>query len=604
MTPERIAELGRDPFVRILRPLKRPKRSVATVYGLDTEYDPRGKLVCWTVSGPGGDELFTSPLTAAALADHVEATDPGARSAVFVSYFSLAELQFFDVAAECESLRLFGRGSTDVVFRRRTNRPLVSIVDVARFFDGQPLKAAAASFGLQKLDYDVRDVSAANLRDARFRDYAIRDARITRIIFERLREEWLGLGVDLLAYPTAASAAAALWRTSYLDAPHERGDPFVRRMGLRCAWGGRAEAFRRGFWPAATELDLKSAYPRAVVSYGAFPRPKEWREEGRLSAAIDARFALATVDFEFPRGSLFPCLPVMVDGRMIFPLRGRSDASGDELKLAAGMGAKLWLVRSVVANEATDDSAQRFMQWALETRAKVKGTARAYCAKLAANSLTGKWSQNRDGVDFDQVLRVAEAEMVRPESLYQLGPAEQKELGIAAEPILGGAFWPEAYALTTGRVRARLGAALVAAGDPLYCATDSVWHAGDAAPPTDEWDAKLRGPAAVCRTRLARMENGEDEHLAFHGVGSRDAARELLSRFSLAAPDDVEVEYDARRPIGLREGLRYGKQVGKWIVETGRRASSKWDGKRRLVGGGSSVPWETAHDAEPGEPET
>lgn len=590
-------ELGSDPYRRLLRPLKRDRRSVATVYGLDTEYTRGGRLVCWTVSGPGGDELKTTPLSVAALESHVEETEPTAREAVFVSYFSLAELQFFDLAAEAESLRVFGRQSTDVSFASTTRgRVKVSILDVARFFDGQSLKAAAASFGLQKLDRDVTHVTHADLSDQQFRDYAIRDARITRQIFERLRDEWMAWGVDLLCYRTAASAAAALWRSRYLDAAHARGAPAVRRLGLRCAWGGRAEAFRRGFWPTASELDLKSAYPSAIVSFGAFPRADEWREEARLARVVDAPYALAVVDFAFPEQTLFPCLPVMRDGRMMFPLRGRASATGDELRVAAAMGAKLWIISAIVAHAASDDSAQRFMAWGLEERAKHKGTARAYCAKLALNSLTGKWAQNRDGVDMDRVLRIARDERVRPAALFQLGPAERAELGIAAKPILGGAFWPEAYALTTGRVRAQLGRELASTSDPIYCATDSIWTEGEATPKLG-WDRKALGPACVARTRLARIESGADEHLAFHGVGNRDAARELLARFSLSAPDDVTLSYSASRPVGLREGLRGDLIVGRWKVEPRRKASTEWDRKRRLVAGGYSVPWETA-DAE------
>jgi hypothetical protein len=598
VTPERIAELGRLPFLRDVTPLKRELRSVASVYGLDTEYDRAGRLVCWTVSGPGGDELFTSPLSVAALESHALATEPTARAAVFVSFFSLAELQFFDLVADARELRVYGRGSTDVKFKSK--RVDVSIVDVARFFDGQPLKKAAAAFGLTKRDYDVTDVTPACLRDPVFRDYALHDARIARIIFERLRDEWLALGIDLLCYPTAASAAAALWRRRDLQAPLARPPHQLRRLGLHCAWGGRAEAFRRGSWSVATELDLKSAYPRAVLSYGAFPAGDEWRAEHRLRELLDEPFALAVVDFAFPRATMFPCLPVMHAGRMLFPLRGRSACTGDELRLAQEMGAKLVVVRGMAAAKAADDSAQRFMAWALETREKVKGTARAFVAKLAANSLTGKWVQNRDGVDMDRVLALAAAENVRPASLFQLGPTERRELGLVAQPMLGGAFWPESYALTTGRVRALLGRELWRNGRPLYCATDSVWTEGKATPPTPEWDAKLVGPAVVVRTRLARIEAGDDEHLAFHGVASKEAARELLARFSLSAPEETEVAYDARRPIGLKEGVRRDLIVGRWMVEKGRRARTDWDGKRRLVNGETSVPWETIHDAQPG----
>lgn len=596
MTPERIRELGRLPFLRHVEPLKRERRSVATVYGLDTEYTRSGELVCWTVSGPGGDELFTRPLTIDALESHVQRTEPEAREAVFVAFFSLAELQWFDVVDQARELRVYGRGSTDVKFRCR--RVQVSIVDVARFFDGQSLKAAAASFGLQKLDYNVTDVHHEDLRDSKFRDYAIRDARIVRIIFERLREEWLALGIDLLCYPTAAAAAAALWRRSYVEETIARPEHRHQRLALACAWGGRAEAFARGAWDGATELDLKSAYPRAVVSFGSFPRGEEWRDENRLDVLLAAPFALAEVDFQFPESTWAPTLPVMRDGRMLFPLRGRSCCGGDELRLAYSLGARLVVVRGMAADRGSDDSAQRFMEWAMETRAKVKGTARAYVAKLAANSLTGKWIQNRDGLDFDQVLAVASRENVRPAALFRLGPLEREELGIVARPMLGGAFMPTFYALTTSRVRARLGEALQKVPGAVYCATDSVWSREGAEAPSDEWDVKMRGEAVVARTRLGRIRDDKGEHLAFHAVSSKEAAGRLLDRFAKAPERDAEVHYVAKRPLGIKEGLRRDAIVGRWVLESGRKATTEWDGKRRLLPNNETAPWKYAHERE------
>jgi hypothetical protein len=531
-------------------------------------------------------------LTVDALAEHARRTCPGVREAVYVAYFSLAELQFIDVIEEAREVRLYGRGSTDAGFHARRGVD-VSIRDVARFFDGQGLRAAAASFGLEKLDFDVSNVSRADLADPRFRDYTIRDARLARIIFERLREEWLRVGVDLLCYPTAAAAAAALWRRRDLQVPIGRPLPRERALALACSWGGRAEAFRRGAVECATELDLKSAYPRAVLSYGAYPRGDDWRAEFRLAAVLGARWGMAEVDFEFPRETFAPVLPVVVDGVMLFPLRGRSCATADELRLAESLGARLRLVRGMAADGEGDDSAARFMAWATEERQHHRGTARAYVSKLASNALTGKWSQNRDGIDYDAVLRLSRAEGVRPAALFRLGPLEQEELGIAAAPRLGGAFVPEWYALTTGRIRARLGEALNRGTSALYCATDSVWQSGVAAPPSPEWDVKGTGRAVVARTRLAVLD-AEKEHLAFHGVSSPAAAREMLARFALAG-EDVTLPYESRRPRGLREGMRRDYIVGRWFTES-REASTKWDQKRRLIGGGETVPWEMARE--------
>ena len=281
MLAARINELGALPYHRGPTPLKRVRRDeISEVFGLDTEYTQTGELVCFTVAGDRRREIYEPPLTVARLAEIARDFSPRCRRAVFFAFFSLAELQFFDLVAECKAARVYGRGSVDAEFLSVAGRCDVEVRDVARYFDGASLASAAKSFGLQKKTEDVTNVTRADLQRDRFREYAKHDAFLAREIFVRLRESMLsfGRGVDALLYPTAASLSAALFRQDFLDAPIELPHRRIQRLAMLCSWGGRAEAFFRGAVPDAAEFDLRSAYPSAVLDHHGFHHGAAWRQ--------------------------------------------------------------------------------------------------------------------------------------------------------------------------------------------------------------------------------------------------------------------------------------------------------------------------------------
>ena len=74
------------------------------------------------------------------------------------------------------------------------------------------------------------------------------------------------------------------------------------------------------------DYDLKGAYTTAMAAF----RPLDWdsvihtKDLDQL-ATLDA-LTVATVDFEFPRGTRFPSLPVDAGKRgLVYPLNGTRD---------------------------------------------------------------------------------------------------------------------------------------------------------------------------------------------------------------------------------------------------------------------------------------
>jgi hypothetical protein len=93
-----------------------------------------------------------------------------------------------------------------------------------------------------------------------------------------------------------------------------------------------------------TDLDIRSAYPTALSFIGLpdWDTARHCTDLDRL-AVIGAAMTAALVEFRFPNGTRFPCLPVRAssDRGLIHPLEGISWCTGPELVVAIGMGAEI-----------------------------------------------------------------------------------------------------------------------------------------------------------------------------------------------------------------------------------------------------------------------
>lgn len=585
MNPKEIDRLGAEAFARELIPLKRwPHKPRAwPVLSLDTEYTREAKLVCWqTADGIAPPELHTGALSVDALADATRRARGTSRDVVVVTYFSLAELQFLPVFAEAFKIREYARGSLDCTLTASCGTRL-HIYDVARYFDGMGLAAASRDLGLEqeKLSYDVTHVTHESLRDQRFIAYALRDAEVTLALYERMRSAWEAEGVDLLRTRTPAACAAARFRGHYLTEPVGLPGGSVRSLGLRAAWGGRAEAFARGEWPRVWEYDLSSAYPSAAISLRVMPRARDWRPLRSLSGAARAwRGGFVRVSFAFPRTCLFPSLPVFDDGTLLYPREGHSYCTLHEALAARRQGARLRLYDGHVFRAGTTALAD-MMGDLLGRRRATTEPAERRVLKLAANSLIGKFVQHRLTPGAADVETVALSLGVPISALAGLGRTELIALGWEPACKIGSSWAPEWNALITGHVRAQLGEAIVSTS-PVYCATDAVWTTApwDDAPPA--WELKREGPALVARTRLGIL----GEKTVHHAWASREAATRAL-RAGVAGAD-----YQHRRPLHFVEALRKRKTLGTWVSEA-RKGSTRWDGKRELLLDGTTLPWQT-----------
>jgi hypothetical protein len=602
----KVKRLGFAGYARSIHPLKRLSFYAGAVLAFDTEYESKSrKLISFQLCGEKsslflpierGGKLTVARLFAACVKTLGDMPD----EVLLVTYFSPAEIQFLPLLREGFNVREYARGSLDCSFR--AGQSVLHIFDLARWYDGRSLAAAAESIGEKKLDWARSKVTRADLRKPGFRAYALRDAEITFRLFTALRVRFKeSTGVDIVESKTPAGASAAAFRRLHV----KRGrlycdDNDARRAALFGTWGGRAEVFERGRLKGEfTEYDISSAYPRSVLALGKLPVQGSWRELRNLQGLGKWRGGFLHVRFGFRTGTRFPCLPVNCQEFLLYPLEGRSWATLDEVKLALEMGARVSLLEGRVYRDGTRALAD-YMQWALDSRAKVTGAAQTMF-KLLANSLIGKFAQAIDKIPLGEYWRIAEEGGFCLDELFELSPRELQALGVKSTVSLGPVFMPEWNGLITGRTRATLGRMLNAATRPIYCHTDSVWAralpANDFGLPVER---KICGEAVVIRTRFAalglpatfkRARSGA-AHVAHHSVWNLVTACQMLSRFD---GRDFSRHYPIDRPLRVREAARSGRVPGSWVTEW-RTAGTKWDCKRALLPHGETRPWECVED--------
>lgn len=656
MIQKEIAKLGQTAFSQSLHPLKKKRlASSVLIVGLDTEYDSVTKeLLCWTFSYQGNQ--------------HIEFVEPGEKydwpklervvyeflrssgvsinkrhvSAIkLICYFSLAETQHL---MDIQQSTVFETSvGVDFVYKGTGKRTL-EIVDLMKFFNSpaQPLAKVAEAFGLKKLDWERDKISRADFDKPGFIDYAINDAILAEVIFNRLRAQYIdAYNVDIVLTKTPAQTSSAIYRLNFLDRTCTQPDSYIRKLALSCCWGGRNEAYLRGVFPTDEkqpwfEYDAFSEYPNSAIQIGILPAEKDWLL-AESNDDIRKYHGISRVLFRFPDHVQYPCLPVFADrspengkkgaGKLYYPLSGETWSTNTEIRFALELGADVELIEGYCYETGTTTLAE-YMAHFLKARseAKAKGDKiAAHVIKLALNSLIGKFVQRVTKSDLNALVELSNILQIPPHELRRFSPealAESvKDLDFDLSKLhhvsVGNSFYPEWNALILGYARSstsRFIHDLATRGyDIGITSTDSVIFRQNSrtTEPAETYthngiifERRERGAhMSIVRTRLYRLgkdvpkfrDDFTDENelkLAHHAVPRKKTARLMFDAF-IKDPTIPEFHYEMNRLQTYRESVVYGKEYGADVTFADRKTRLGWDGKRKLDNGFRSNPWRT-----------
>ena len=444
------------------------------------------------------------------------------------------------------------------------------------------LKKAAQAFNVptQKQEIDYMKIS---IKDEKSRQYCLADCRALHEVLGAYFEQKIFEG--LRPKGTIASNAMQIYRAGMKE-PLKGIDSDTERFIRQAYFGGRVEIFKlEGY--GLNCYDFNSLYPATMIE-NTFPVGlpvwvDEWADglPGYYEAEVD-----------MPDEINIPCLPIVKDGKLIFPVGTfRGFFSSCELERAKSCGAKVKIRRGVcfhISKPIFGDYVREL--YAMKSKANKEG-ADYMIAKLYLNGLYGKFGQRREQT---AIVRCSLSEASNKGFTPYL-----PEFGLYLEHTKsrGAYIMPNIAAWVTAKARLKLHEVLN--DDTHYCDTDSVFT-----PEILEHDAHRLGAlkfekfiehAYFILPKLYRLEfaNGTAETKA-KGFG-RDFLKSITgAHFKAALKGDYSgFKVEMTKLFGIKESLRrFGKCPVSGIAKKSIRSTYN---KREIMADLSTRPWVLNH---------
>lgn len=576
-----------------LKPYKGSISKEVAIFGLDTEYlpyeDERPDLLTWQLASDWELSINTHEMTIATLFEEAERHAHGRyfSTFVFVTFFSIAEIQFFNLDDWVLS-EFKGKYKLSQTYRGKR----MMVIDLADWYQKMKLQAVAEQWGEKKLDYDIEEavMSVIEGRQTRehlidseeFRRYAINDAIITQRIYKKMRIYFAeNFEVDIVSTMTPANTSASIFRKMLSETIGQRNTE-LRSLAIKCCWGGRMESIFRGEKHKVYEYDATGHHPNSAIALGKLPLEKSWIKTTDVHKWVSGISGLGRVYFRFKDDELYPCLPVFHKDCLVFPLEGESYCSVSEARQALAQGAKLTLFNGYYYRDGTD-MLTRYLQGMQDLRNQTQDPAYRNLLKLLCNGLIGKFFQKNMGTDLTAVQKYAlEHQIPYEEALKLEGVEFSKDAGTIS---VGSCFYPEWYGLILGYARANI-SHVSRKHNALVISSDSFVTEEQLEEPFMEqkisYSKKADGPLVSYRTRFYRV----GDKLAHHAVHSLDASEKVLSYFH----KKDTYGYVFFRFLRLKESWKKKKPFG-CRVKMPMTVSLGFDWKRKLMEDGTTRPW-------------
>lgn len=591
MNIQLLKRLGKRAYFQSLKPYRTKTVDSVAIFGLDSEYVPkigeRSEFICWQLASEHKVSLLTSEFSLKNLYREACLVCPYAKTMIFAVFFSIAEIQFLDLA-DWQLSEYKGKYRLRQTYKGRT----FIIMDLYDWYPKQSLAKVSKLWGLEKQDYPIgekveaiaagKSTIAELMGDPVFVEYAKNDAVLCQKICTRMREYFLGFGVDIILSMTPAQTSAFMFR-SMLTVIIDQHNTSLRKLALKCCWGGRMECIFRGEKNEVYEYDATGHHPSSVIALNIMPAEKDWKKANSLKQWLSGISGLGKVYFKFPNGELYPCLPVFHADTLIFPLEDVSYCSVSEARLALKMGASLILLEGYFYTSGTSILAEYLK--GLQDKRNVSGDA-AYrqLLKLLSNSIIGKFFQKRSGIDLAKVQKYADEHKIPYEQVLHIAGLDfgQEEMSV------GSCFYPEWYGLILGYARATI-SDMARTYRSVVISSDSFiteqYLGASLKKDGIEYNLKASGDYVGYRTRFYRV----GEKIAHHAVHNRIAGKEVLNRFR----SDGEFRYHYERLVHLKEAWRLKTAFGSRLLRN-MSVGLGFDYKRRLLEDGSTVPWQSS----------
>lgn len=533
-------------------------RSNRAVFGFDTEYDSQtGELLSVQLYRDGFELFYPCPKRFKLTYENLRGLVAPFKSPFLISFFSLADISKI---SDWWRAKLSDTGLSMLMAERGD----MTIFDISTFWSsdrGFSLAKLGKLIGVPKLDWDRANVSRADLDKPGFREYAMNDAKICFVAYEKyLRETvWNLFNLDIVHYRSSPTISAQVFRRRLKYAIAPPISP-VRALALRSYWGGRSEVYATGvFRGEITEVDANSEYPRSAIALGPLPNGDDWEIGGKPDDYING---FAEILFAYPKNWRgFYALPSWIGGALYWRETGHSFCTLSEIRTALKFCPKLSISYRQVCGyrRCSRSELADYLSELLTKKDNAQGPER-YVYKLLANSVIGKLAQNK-------TVRPT-AEHIQRSFLMGV-PSQWLPYTGGGQIAVGSCYWPEAASLILGKARAVLYEAMEYYGRDrvLLCSTDSIIYAGkpenlilDKIP----FEIQCTGDElTIWREKVyALQKSGKVVKVAHHALPAR-AMVDRSGRLALVAGQN-SVDVETREFVKLSRaasGLRFGAAI-------------------------------------------
>ena len=368
---------------------------------------------------------------------------------------------------------------------KHTGVALLTLRDTARLSDEHTkLEDLGEQLGTSKVDIfpytkDRMDILLTENRQL-YERYALTDARIVLkwlcSVAQTNREV-----LHITAIPPTTGSASAKGLQTYLGEDFEKVfniksvigqyKPSNRRAAYesfptQCFLGGMNQTYHLGYVKGTIlDLDLNGAYGAAMGVLPGIDWDGEEVHKIKDPWCLTNLMSFALVNFNFPIGTQYPCLPVPTDHGLVYPVNHSTIegvyVTGPEIHEALRMGAYIQVLKSIIYPTTDTPFLAPYLRYLADQRRNYpdKADPRNAAAKLAINSLYGKFGQGLAS-------RYTNAEIFGEQEIE-----EGKK--ISRSPVT----FPHAAATITGLVRAVLNVLVNEAsklGTVLSATTDGI----------------------------------------------------------------------------------------------------------------------------------
>lgn len=310
--------------------------------------------------------------------------------------------------------------------------------------------------------------------------YNVRDAEISAKFMVFVQETIIDLGGEMQL--TSASTSLNLFRRKYLKRYWVKESSVTKRdvepLIRDAYYGGRTEAFARGYIKDANYYDINSLYPSVMRNEFPLPQSAEYIREP-AAYLIKVYHGVSTVKIRAPKNIHIPLLPKRHNDKLMFP-RGTFTGSYNHVELRAAMklGYKILEVTKQLIYTEVFSPFKEYVEDLYEKRLEYQqqGSPMQLVVKLMLNSLYGKFAQSTvEDVRITRLEGLSNKEIVKSlgknyDALYDydthiLTKKEKQSKGVFIFPIMSS------YCTSYARLKLY---EYLQKYNPLYCDTDSI----------------------------------------------------------------------------------------------------------------------------------